>query len=115
MVHRDLKPHNILLTATNQVKIGDFGLVKMLSQLVTVGGPGDCTKLGPKPIYLPSESENSENEQKRPQNQGRTSKTQRRRTTFDLLGLQSMIWSSKQQPKNEKLISQRFRRKNSVP
>jgi serine/threonine protein kinase len=67
MVHRDLKPHNILLTATNQVKIGDFGLVKMLSQLVTVGGTGDCTKLGPKPIYLPSESENSENEQKRPQ------------------------------------------------
>lgn len=34
MVHRDLKPHNIFLTETMQVKIGDFGLVKKLSKLI---------------------------------------------------------------------------------
>jgi serine/threonine protein kinase len=34
MVHRDLKPHNIFLTETLQVKIGDFGLVKKLSKLI---------------------------------------------------------------------------------
>jgi hypothetical protein len=33
VLHRDLKPHNLLLTADGNVKVGDFGLFKRVRQL----------------------------------------------------------------------------------
>lgn len=31
MVHRDLKPHNILVTNNMQIKVADFGLARIYS------------------------------------------------------------------------------------
>lgn len=41
VIHRDIKPHNILLTADNDVKIGDFGIVLLpgQTQMSHVGSP----------------------------------------------------------------------------
>ena len=46
MVHRDIKPHNLLLSDTDTVRIGDFGLAKMQGERLgfppqlKVGSPG---------------------------------------------------------------------------
>lgn len=43
MLHRDIKPGNLLLTEDRRVKLGDFGLVKLVGQtnptLTALGGP----------------------------------------------------------------------------
>lgn len=42
LVHRDLKPENVLLASGDQIKIIDFGLVKMLDDVL---GPAECQRL----------------------------------------------------------------------
>ncbi|MBV9122832.1 MAG: serine/threonine protein kinase [Planctomycetes bacterium] len=52
LVHRDIKPDNILITRTGQVKVGDFGMVKILDEgnSLTQTGHGVGT-----PCYMPLE------------------------------------------------------------
>jgi serine/threonine protein kinase len=53
MIHRDLKPHNLMKTASGQVKILDFGLVRM-SELLHAGGTVPGMVLG-TPDYMAPE------------------------------------------------------------
>ncbi len=39
MVHRDVKPSNVLLTAAGDAKLADFGLVRRISELERAGVP----------------------------------------------------------------------------
>lgn len=43
VIHRDLKPDNIMLVGGEQVKVLDFGLSRMLSEAPTLGRSGDLT------------------------------------------------------------------------
>jgi len=49
-LHRDLKPKNILLTKFNQIKIGDFGISKMLENTFDMAKTATGT-----PYYLSPE------------------------------------------------------------
>lgn len=52
MIHRDIKPDNILLTSKGVVKVADFGLAKALDEDVSMTQSG--TGLG-TPLYMPPE------------------------------------------------------------
>ena len=50
IIHRDLKPKNILLSKNNEVKIGDFGISKMLENTLDMANTATGT-----PFYLSPE------------------------------------------------------------
>ena len=52
VVHRDLKPDNVLLTATEDVKLGDFGLAREYIALTQIQGYAQNTFA---PYYMQSE------------------------------------------------------------
>lgn len=56
MVHRDIKPDNILLTSKGVVKVADFGLAKLLDEDVSMTQSG--TGLG-TPLYMAPEQARS--------------------------------------------------------
>lgn len=51
VLHRDLKPHNLLLTAEGNVKVGDFGLL----QHVAAGGAAESGPVQGTPYYMAPE------------------------------------------------------------
>src|SRR5581483_8080916 len=55
MVHRDLKPHNLMLTPKGVVKILDFGLAKLVSERQKQGGLTHDNAVMGTPQYLAPE------------------------------------------------------------
>ena len=52
MLHRDLKPKNILLTEDENVKIGDFGSARLIGPYMTAGKHRGSPLYSPPQFYL---------------------------------------------------------------
>ena len=60
MVHRDIKPHNLMLTPTGVVKITDFGLARLAVEGVIAGGlTGENVLMGSADYIAPEQAEDA--------------------------------------------------------
>jgi serine/threonine protein kinase len=62
MVHRDIKPHNLMLTPQGRVKVLDFGLARFVSESASQGGlTREGTPMGTPDYIAPEQSEDPHN------------------------------------------------------